>query len=339
MFDRTPLPRFAALAPIVAFAAGCSGLTDPDAPGWRQVEAEIAPRPQSGHRMVLDGARDRLILIGDPGGADALADTWAFSLETERWEELATSSGPGSRIGASVLLDAPRDRVLLVGGDLGVESASNEAWALDLATLAWSELPPIPAGRFEAMATNDDRHAWFFAGFAGQQSDLDDLWELDLATDTWSARTDTGPHPAARASGGIAKRGDQLVITMGHRTAALAGDTWEYGLSSLHWYQLAPEGEPVAGTHHAYADDAECGTLLLVGGDDDDRNDVGVTSALVQGDPPRFEVLPSSNFLPARHNAAAAVDPSRRNLIVFGGWQGLGAALGDTWVHPLGGCL
>jgi hypothetical protein len=339
MLERTCLPRLAALASIAAFCAGCSGLTDPEAAAWRPIEAETAPGPRWGHVLVHDPARDRMIVFGGNGPGGKLADTWAFSLETERWTELVTSAGPSARLTPAAILDAPRDRLIVVGGDVGTSFASDETWALDLATLTWSELPPVPIPRFDVIATNDDRRAWFYGGFSAQYAELDDLWELDLETDAWSARTDTGPRPAARSNGGITKVGERVVITMGHDSVDITGDTWEYWLSSFHWYQLAPASEPVVGSHHGYATDAACDTLFLVGGDDNDHYDVGTTSALVLRGTPRFELLPSANLLPPRRHTAAAIDPERRMLFVFGGWQGFGETLGDTWVHPLGGCL
>lgn len=325
---------------LSAAATGCNGLLDPEAPAWREIEieTETSPRPRWGHVLAHDAARDRLLLFGGSKASGALGDTWALSLETGQWEELSTSEGPSPRVSPAAVLDAPRDRLVVAGGHVAEDTDSDEVWALDLATLTWSELAPLPYGLHEAVAANDEERAWLFGGLSGSGTPLEDLHELDLATGSWTVRTHTGPHPAARAAGGIAKRGDQLVITMGIDASQPTGDTWLYDLPSYHWFRLAPEGAPVAGAHHAYAADAECDALVLVGGDDGDHYDVGLTSVLRLDEPPGFDLMPSSNALPPRHRAAAVIDVARRDLIVFGGVRGYAEVLGDTWIHPLGGC-
>ncbi|MBK8256998.1 MAG: hypothetical protein IPK82_30530 [Polyangiaceae bacterium] len=318
---------------------GCAPITDPNAAAYREVTTEPAPSPRWGHTLVYDGARDQLIAFGGNGPNGKLNDTWAFSLVRETWQTLETNEGPSARLTPAAIFDAPRNRMIVVGGDIGTSFASDETWALDLETLQWSTLPPIPVARFDVIATSDNERAWFYGGFSAQFAGLGDLWELDLTTDTWTERTNTGPEPKARAAGGMAKRGDHLVITMGHDNSTITHDTWEYGLSNLHWFEQDTQGEPLVGAHYGVAFDEQCNTLLLAFGDDNDYYDIGYTSALVLHKPFRFELLPSSNALPPRRNAAAAVDPVRRRMVIFGGRQGFGASLGDTWTIGLGECL
>jgi hypothetical protein len=146
-----------------------------------------------------------------------------------------------------------------------------------------------------------------------------------------------GARPRDRSNGGIAKIGDRLFITMGHDSVAITADTWAYDLAAGRWDEVAVTGTPFVGSHYGYATDELYSTLVLVGGDDNDHFDVGVTSALILDDAPEFGYLRTSNLLPPRRHTAAAIDPVRRNLLVFGGWQGFGNTLGDTWIHPLGG--
>lgn len=338
------MPR-ASVAFVAALSVGCAGLTDPDAPAYRKLDAELGPSARWGHTLVYDGARDRLLTFGGEGPGGKLSDVWAFSLETEEWSELSTSDGPAARVSAAVLLDAPRDRLIVAGGSYGPSDTSTETWALDLASLTWSLLPDVPTGVSAAAVANDSTRAWLHGGLFPAGSATSQLLELDLESDTWSVRTDTGPRPAARAYGVIAKRNDHLVIALGNDNDnngdanSVPGDVWEYGLSTLHWYELDARRAPIAGTGHAYAWDAACEALLLTGGDDNDDYDVGVTTALVLRSLPRFELLPASNTLPPRRRAASAVDPVRRKLVVLGGLQGYGDTLNDTWLLPLGDCL
>lgn len=321
---------------VLPFLVGCAGLTDPDAPPWRQIEGE-GPSPRWGHVLVHDPAGDRLIAFGGNGPSGKLGDAWTFSLETETWEELSTGPGPLPRLTPAAILDAPRNRMIVVGGDVGLSFASDETWALDLGTLTWSELPRIPVPRFDVIATSDAERAWFYGGFSAQFAELEDLWELDLATDTWRTPPDDGVRPGARSNGGITKIGDRLVITMGHDSVDITDDTWEYDLLHERWTELSPAGEPFVGAHYGYATDELLETLVLVGGDDNDHFDVGVTSALILDGAPRFGQLRTSTLLPPRRHTAAAIDPVRRNLVIFGGWEGFGNTLGDTWAHSLAG--
>src|SRR5207253_1635534 len=124
------------------------------------------------------------------------------------------ASGPSARSTAAWVADPARDRLVLMGGQVG-DFASDEAWAFSLATHEWHSLPTAPSGgRFDLGATTDGGRAWFFGGFStdeqGHKQAHNDLWELDLATDTWRLLPAGGTPPAPTTNFGFAHHAGAL---------------------------------------------------------------------------------------------------------------------------------
>jgi N-acetylneuraminic acid mutarotase len=120
-----------------------------------------------------------LLYAGQTTGAPAIGDLWSRA-----------SAGGWSRGPAGAAEPAPRqlyaltqagDRAFVFGGGAADRSRLGDLWALDLASLAWTEIDPggeAPAARSGAamVAAGDDRILLF--GGLGADGVLADLWEL-----------------------------------------------------------------------------------------------------------------------------------------------------------------
>jgi hypothetical protein len=264
-------------------------------------------------------------------------DLWSFSLDTKTWQSLSAPGGPPGRVTSAAIADGARDRMIVMGGSAG-GSASNEVWALGLATLTWEQLASGPPARFDAAATTDGERAWLFGGYSSTNQALDDLWEFDLAAETWEQLPAPTGRPAPRTNVGFGVIDGQLLLTGGHDEHGLNADSWSYDLVGRTWTQLVEANAPFARAHYAYATDPTCGLLWLLGGD---RNDYVSDS---------FELLaaiaePKAAFFPIgpmgpepRRHAAIVFDPDGRRVVLFGGWQGLPKVLGDTWIAAAPPC-
>jgi len=320
-----------------AFGFGCSPLTDPDGVAW--IEGPNGPSKRWGHTLVYDSVGDRLIVHAGIGPGGKLNDTWIFDIASGRWSELQTvGEVPPPRLTPAAVMDAQNNRMVLVGGDVGVAFASEETWSLDLATGRWTRLDDIPSPRFDVVAAVDGRTAFFYAGFSAQFAELDDLWAFDLDTNTWTEVQTRGERPASRSNSGFAAWEGQLWVTGGHASIDVTADTWRFDIGAGSWVKLDPAGSPSVNSHYAYSLDPECGTMFLTGGDDNDYYDVGLTSIWRLDGQTAFDRMPVQNFPPPRRHSASAWDPTRRRLFIFGGWQGYDQTLDDFWWSDIPAC-
>ena len=162
-------------------------------PAWRFIPAQgVGPAGRDQGTLVYDAARDRLLLFGGQSAGTPQGDLWALQLGvTPTWQLLAPGAGPSPRYGHAAIYDAPRQRMIIVGGRDGAGPLA-DAWALDLSAPVptWSALGSAPgaAGRngcgaiFDAGSNRMLVHGGADASGAATAS----VASLDLLTDTWS---------------------------------------------------------------------------------------------------------------------------------------------------------
>lgn len=299
---------------------------------WAQITG-AGPLARWGHVAAFDPGRNRVLVWGGTDTRVTFDDLWAFSLDSNTWRELSAPGGPPGRTTAAAVVDAARDRMIVVGGS----GAGNEVWSLDLARLTWVRLPSGPSARFDLAATANDTKAWFFGGFSAQDRALDDLWQLDLATDTWRQLPAPTGRPAPTTNVGFGLVDDHLIVSGGHDESEVTPGTWSYDLAAGAWTRLTEANTPFAKAHYASATDAECGFVWLMGGDNNDFKDSGELLGLEPEPTATFFPLASAGPSKRRH-ATVTFDPAGRRLVLFGGWQGLPEILGDTWVATAPPC-
>lgn len=307
-------------------------------PAWERLPTEgLAPR--WGQVALIDPARDRMLILGGENERGALAEVLALDLGTLTWSEVATENTPLARTDFAAVLDAPRDRVIVIGGRQAFAGSVGETWALDLASGRWSPLPAGPSARHDISAASDGERVWVFGGAGAFLQSLEDFWELDLRTDTWR-ELPSDVHPSARTSYATAYFDGSVWLHGGHDAITAFHDSWRFDVAEGRWEPLSVTGGSAAAAHFAHTVDPTCGALLMTGGDNLDNFDVAFTDALVFGEAPRFARVPASELPPPRDHASLALDPLRRRLILFGGGaagDGLGT-LSDAWIRPLEGC-
>ena len=307
----------------------CGAAVDPDAPAWRRVSA-AGPPARWGHAAVYDAARDRVLVYAGAGVHGELADLWSFELASETWTELPTSAPPPARINPGAVLDTARDRFVIFAGRTGLTGTLGDAWALELATLTWQQLPAGPQARQRPHAASDGAHAWFYGGEGTLARVFGDLWELDLATDTWRQL----PGDRARTCGAFAYVDGALVVTGGHGVASVDDSTSRYELATRAWDRVSTHGSTAAATHRAFDFDRTSKRLWLAGGDHLDNYDTSLTDVLAL-DSQQLARVTTANLPPVRDHATLVFDPIRGQLVLFGGSLGDGQSfLGDTWILP-----
>ena len=136
---------------------------------WSSQFLSNSPHGRSGPGMVLDAARDRVLVFGGGyrGRRDGylgnyyLNDTWWLELGSPQWAPLQPAPPlPRAVYGSTAILDPVRDRVVLFGG-ADDASASADVWTLALPNgTAWEAANPSgapPAPRNVHVAVYDPR--------------------------------------------------------------------------------------------------------------------------------------------------------------------------------------
>jgi len=216
------------------------------------------------------------------------------------WEELNLGQdAPPAGEDTAAVLDAARHRVLVYGGKDDDDKNRNELWALDLATMGWTQLvpegPPPPPREDHTLILDEQNDALvLFGGEDGSTTNA--TWSFDLAANRWREITD----PSAPAlEGHVAiydAPGRRMVVFGGMREVKAHKD--DKVLEDVTWALDLERGSPRYGTWS------------------------------------KLEI-PGPRPCPRREHRGA-YDPLHRRLIVFGGRQRAKVSfLNDLWILDL----
>lgn len=167
---------------------------------WSRVTPSgTIPSARAGASLVLDSARNRLVLFGGVAGTSTLSDVHAFDLVTRQWSALAPSGTPPSgRWSSAACLEG--NRLFIYGGKLDADirnfstGLAGDVRVLDF-TLdpngAWSTLPVsfAPDARMGATAGFDaaSGRLLIHGGYTQASQSSGQLYALDVSMGQWSA--------------------------------------------------------------------------------------------------------------------------------------------------------
>ena len=336
-----------------------SQVQDPEA-GW---SGSTHPARRCGHAMVLDAARNKIVLFGGVWSDDHFSDLWewdgALEVWTARTPDPLPAVWPGPRQGHRLAWDAGRGKVLLFGGSCregGRRVALADLWEWDGETGEWVDRTPDPlpaawpVGRLDASVAFDPGRSrlQLFGGLHvvagtgdpcpeggrlggdGITCCLPGLWEWDGAAGSWeSVGAGEGPWPAACAgSAATFHHAARRLVLFGGTDAVGTPrrETWTWAGETLAWTDRTPDpARPVARRAHALAYDAHRGVAVLFGGLAGEPLD-----DLWRWDGWRGAWTdltppdrPEGAWPPARKGHALAWDDVRDRLLLFGGCAAL----------------
>lgn len=174
---------------------------------WTQLTPTGAsPASRDSHCAVYDPVRDRMIVFGGHGQPQTIwyTDTWALSLQSPSWTQLATSGTPPSAVDRQIAIYDPlRDRMVVWGGARSdFSSFSDQTWSLALSGVPeWNLLVPDgdgPSPRNNGSGAYDPAHdrIVLFGGIWGN------WWENPtLLRDTWTLSLGVRPFTASIPGG------------------------------------------------------------------------------------------------------------------------------------------
>lgn len=308
------------------------------APAWTQLApAGTVPTGRYGHRAVYDAPRDRMVMFGGYDG-QLLNDLWSLSLATTPAWSRIVKPPPSPRRDFAVAYSG--GSLFLFGGYSDVyPNARNDVYKLTLGTtVEWSDVAAGdgPSGRYGHRMIYDAPRDRFvtFGGYDG--SYLGDTWALSAGAGAWTPLFPSGPGPSPRMY--HAQVHDPLrerMIVIGGLPDFL-NDVWALALGGAPaWTQILPTGTAPTPryAHSLIYQPSRDRIILFAGYDGVYRNDVWELSL---SGPPAWTRLTPAGIPPAARWAHVAIyDPIRDRMVIYGGYDGLGART-DAWALSLG---
>jgi hypothetical protein len=205
---------------------------------WTQVDTG-GPPARNLMSMAFDEKRGRMVMFGGAGTRQGLGDTWEW--DGTSWRAMpAGDPGPAARGSHTLVYDANRQRVVLVGGF--VNSAVADSWEWDGAT--WARVADGPLVLHHAAAYDPrSKRLLVFGGFVGDKRTAN-LWARDGTS--WNQLTGDGP-PARAEHRGAYVPGLGFVIFGGiggtgmsveERGRSKLSDLWAF--DGVRWQELSP---------------------------------------------------------------------------------------------------
>lgn len=292
--------------------------------------------------MVYDAASGRVVLFGGESNTSYLGDSWTWDGLT--WTQQASGTGvgagPGPRGGASMVYDASTRQVVLFGG-ANANGYLDDTWTWAAAPGAsgsgtdevWSRASSGPRTRRDANMVYDAaaRQVVLFGG-AGDDSSFQVLGDTWTRTgQRWTSRGGPPTEPDQNVVYDAARR--QVVLFGGFnetvtflRRSDYPGGTWLW--AGKRWIQRTVGTQPPArvGARMVY-DEARRQVVLFGGYHLESYQALGDTWVW---DGRGWSQRKSGAAPPARYNPSMVYDTARRQVVLFGGFDGSNW-LGDTW--------
>jgi len=240
---------------------------------WTDVTPSgVKPSARSGHSMVYDSARDKVVLFGGEDYGNSFNDIWEWDGANSTWTDVTPEGDkPSARSGHAMVYDSGRGKVVLFGGE-DDDNSLNDIWEWDGANSTWTDVTPEgdkPSARNDhAMAYDSIRGKVVL--FGGSDSSLvQDTWEWDGVTGTWTDVTPSGDKPCARSGHAMvydSGRG-KVVLFGGKDVYNYLNDIWEWDGALGTWTDVTPTGgNPGARSQHAMIYNIARGKAVLFGG-------------------------------------------------------------------------
>jgi N-acetylneuraminic acid mutarotase len=306
---------------------------------WEAIEpTNDPPAARLGGSVAYVSQDNKLLLFaGWTGGSKYLNDIWSYDLAANAWSKLKPQGTlPPARASQAMAYDPVTKKLIVFGGYDGT-TYYNDTWAYDVADNTWTALTPsgvAPAARQGHSLVYDpaSKKMILFGGYSGT-AQFNDTWAYDPARNSWTDLKPAGALPAVRDSQAMSYDPNNKVIVLfgGWSVTTQFSDTWAYDPDENAWTELTPSGtSPAARALAQMVYDPSIEKTILFGGGTSSAtfNDAWMfdfaqhswTPAATAGDPPA-----------ARAGHATVYDSSGKQMVLFGGSDGVGNYFNDLW--------
>jgi N-acetylneuraminic acid mutarotase len=256
----------------------------------------------------------------------------------------AAGEAPPKMLGQKMIYDPVGQRIILFGGSYYSNDYTfyGDTWSYDVAEAEWVKLTTkgSPTARFNhAMVYDSDRKEMVLFGGFSSLGRIGDTWIYNIALNTWTlVPTQGGPSRRSDPGAAYDAKNKKVIIFGGYgRDEQMWGDTWAFDTETRTWTQMNPATSPARRYGSMMVYDAYTEKCLLFGGHltAEDGQDLSYENEIWAYDytADSWEMIPTTTKPPARYWTDVAYDPEGNKIILFGGSQGWGNDLGDTWIY------
>lgn len=238
----------------------------------------------------------------------------SFAQPTACWQQ--TFSNPiSARYGHFMGFDRARQRTVVYGGYI-TSGYSSDVWELE--GRYWFQMPSGPGPKaYGAMAYDENRHV--LVAFGGSSSD--DLWEYDGIT--WTRRFPSQVPPGYQFPSMWFNPDDGLIYLYGGGGPyGFNASTWTW--DGARWRIVAAVGPQVQ--YPAVAYDRDRHVAVMFAGLNN-----GYTNQTWELSNGHWIQRAPSQSPGGRYLSQMAYDESRKRSVLFGGYNGSGNGMNDTW--------
>ena len=302
----------------------------------------MAPLPDGAgrawHVAVWDDADSIAIVEGGyfkNGTQDAVYSQplYTYDASSDAW----TARGPSMLPTASAGAWDPRDGCLLVCGGYelqsGVKVVAAGTWDWFPSNGTWVRLADLPAPRYGQCAVWDpvDGRFLVFGGTDGAAY-FPDVWSYDYSANAWtnlSIVSDEYPMPRAYASAVWDPLTNEMLVHGGENPSTPFCSTWAYSYTNNSWIHRT--SAPWPRSMQAAAWNSDRGAMTIVGAGAGGNNDTWTYDGA-------SDSFGTDSRLPGefRSGSAGVYDTAGHRMLVMGGIDPQGGALGENWAFGLG---
>ncbi|MDT7831086.1 kelch repeat-containing protein [Flavobacteriaceae bacterium S356] len=239
-----------------------------DGKKWELVKSKMAPTPRSGHAMVYDSFRDRLIVFGGKNQQrELLNDLWSW--DGTNWT-LLSNEGPTPRQSHRIAFNSDNGDIFLFGGSNISKQSLNDTWIFRNGK--WKRLTPkqSPAPRFQHTLSYDQQRKKMVLFGGGHRDDngktiYGDTWEWSISQG-WMLKDENTK--MARDHHAMAYDPDsKKIMLFGGYNKGYLGDTWSW--NGKKWILKTTEGPARAGKPGLIFNTLEKSMMLFGGGNNE----------------------------------------------------------------------
>lgn len=196
---------------------------------WEKINQKEAPAARSGHAMIYDSIKDRLLVFGGKNEAGQLLnDLWSWNGSV--WSQLEVS-GPAPRQSHGFAFNSNTGEIFLFGGSNAEKQSLSDTWIYK--DERWKEMhsSSVPPARLQHTLVHDSQRdkMILFGGFDRTENGkivYGDTWEWDK-THGWELKDNN--EQLARDHHGMAyDLTSKSAILFGGYNQGYLGNTWQW---------------------------------------------------------------------------------------------------------------
>jgi MYXO-CTERM domain-containing protein len=257
-----------------------------DGKTWTQPPlANLPPSARAYSAMAFDPVRKSMILFGGVGDwnvATGFAETWELT-SAGKWVQLSPTKSPEGLLGAGMVTDTARKKILLFGGAVipdysqpifnYEDTIRNQVWEWDGGTLTWTNRTPpetenVPHRQQNPPVVFDEgRQKLFLYEGVAYGGSLSAFYEWDPITAGWVVRdtADALDYASVNLVAYDSWRRRVVILTDAFSSAGLE-ETWEVDTVAPTWYVRTPSPSASSQYSSSMVFDSSRGVVVLLGG-------------------------------------------------------------------------